>query len=202
MTPMRISKLTERPTEFGGVRVITASQVDDIHGRDRGQAAHAVRRLRRRRYRDTGEPLLTEGRHFFSVPYRAWSQWDNEAVSDTASGRGGRKGPLVVLTERGYAAVAKTFDDDAAWRIHEEMVEVYFRARDVAAQADRFRRVTEEREALERHERQMLETLISAAGRILFEQRKRKKLIADDKRLGQVVFAFVPIQGEEPARAP
>jgi hypothetical protein len=59
---------------------------------------------------------MEEGRHYF--------RGCGEFVR-TSSGRGDD----VLLTERGYLVLVKTFHDPLAWKVQEDLVEGYFRAR-------------------------------------------------------------------------
>ena len=104
-----IEALKASPLDYLGQRVITLGMMDEVHGRPEGMARKAFNRHKAK---------LEEGRHFFRGSSTAW----------TTSGRGDD----VLLTERGYLVLVKTFRDDLAWRVQEELVEGYFRARAAA----------------------------------------------------------------------
>jgi hypothetical protein len=50
----------------------------------------------------------------FRVPYPVWSQWDNGTDAPSAPNRGGHRGDLIALTERGYLLVVKPMRDPLA----------------------------------------------------------------------------------------
>lgn len=103
-----IEKLKASPLEHLGERVITLGMMDEAHGRPEGAARKAFNR---------NKDKLAEGRHYFRGA-------EGSSVLRTTSGRGDD----VLLTERGYLMLVKTFRDDLAWQVQEELVEGYFRA--------------------------------------------------------------------------
>ncbi len=111
-----IEKLKASPLEHLGHRVITLGMMDEVHARPEGAARKAFGRNRGK---------LVEGRHYFTAP---------ASVYRTPDGRVSGSTEITLLTERGYLVLVKTFRDDLAWQVQEELVEGYFRAR--AAPAD------------------------------------------------------------------
>ncbi len=105
----RVTALAAHPMEHDGQRVVTLAQVDDLHGRPKGTARNAFKRHKHR---------MTDGRHFYRQPRTP----DVRPVPAGAA----------LLTERGYLLLAKAFNDDVSWRVQEDLVEGYFRAREVA----------------------------------------------------------------------
>jgi len=123
-----IEMLKRNPMEHLGQRVVTLGQMDEVHGRPEGMARKAFNRHKAK---------LEEGRHFFRGSSTAW----------TTSGRGDD----VLLTERGYLVLVKTFRDDLAWRVQEQLVDGYFRARElVTERLDGVARLEERLDRIER----------------------------------------------------
>lgn len=106
-----IEKLKASPVEHKGERVITLGMMDEAHERPDGTAGRAFRKHREK---------LEEGRHYFVDA--------NRRETSIRPEQGGGKDP-VLLTERGYLVLVKTFRDDLAWKVQEDLVEGYFRAR-------------------------------------------------------------------------
>jgi hypothetical protein len=110
ISPIPVSSLT--PIVHNGQRVITLSMMDQVHGRPDGTA---------RRNFNANKDRLFEGRHYFSVNLNEF----RSAFPGVAPERGG--GTVTVLTERGYLLLVKSFNDDLAWQVQEQLVEGYFR---------------------------------------------------------------------------
>ncbi len=109
-----IEKLKASPLEHLDQRVITLGMMDEAHGRPAGTAGRAFRKHRGK---------LKEGRHYFTV--RA-----GELATRNVGNPGNPDTLQPLLTERGYLILVKTFRDDLAWEVQEELVEGYFRARE------------------------------------------------------------------------
>jgi ORF6N domain len=113
--------LSERPLLYNGQPCITLRLMDQLHERPDGTAGRNFRQHRER---------LTEGKHCFTVPYDAWSQWPDGGthfVEPSERAGSGHKGDLILLTERGYLLLVKSFRDDLAWQVQEALVDSYFR---------------------------------------------------------------------------
>jgi hypothetical protein len=113
-------------------QVVTLAAVDAIHGREQGSTT-----LHFNRYRDT---VFKPGSHYLEVPYVQWSQWVNGTSKKEApflppvpEGPGGHRGPLVMLTERGYLRFIMHFEDELFREICEYVLDTYFAAREVTA---------------------------------------------------------------------
>lgn len=105
------------PVEHEGERVITLAQMDEMHERVVGTAGRNFRRHRSK---------LLEGRHFFAVVED--SMPDEFRRAKNGGARGDTK--LILLTERGYLVLVKSFQDDLAWQVQETLVEHYFRSKE------------------------------------------------------------------------
>lgn len=119
-----IERLKASPIIYQQERCITLALMDQIHERANGTAKRTFHR-----HRDK----LAEGKHYFVVPYDVWSQWDNERTKFVLSfdGAGGYRGEIILLVERGYLVLVKSFQDPLAWKVQELLVESYFRLREV-----------------------------------------------------------------------
>lgn len=94
--------------EVNGERVVTLADIDRVHGRESGAARHAFNRHRER---------FIEGRHCFVKNI-------HEAAGYGITAPNG----VTFITERGYLVLVKTFTDDLAWEVQEQLVDSYFRA--------------------------------------------------------------------------
>ena len=110
---VNVSRIT-----FKGAIVATFSQIDEIHKRPDGTAGRNFRENRERFV--AGEDFITEK---LDVLRRGFPGAFPE--------RGG--GDVVLMTERGYFKLTKPMNDDRAWEVHGQMVDVYFAARDGVA---------------------------------------------------------------------
>jgi len=109
-----IERLKAVPLERLGQRVITLGMMDEVHGRPRGTAKRAFREHKEK---------LVEGRHYFPIA-------SGELRTGNVPNPGNPSTLQPLLTERGYLVLVKTFRDDLAWQVQEELVEGYFRARE------------------------------------------------------------------------
>ncbi len=123
-TQMMVDEMASSPLIFNGERVISFGQMDAVHGRPEGTAGRNFREHQNR---------MAEGRHFHSVPYEVWSQPSFGPTKFVGpSGRGGHRGNIILLTERGYLLLVKSFTDDLAWQVQEALVDNYFRVQPAA----------------------------------------------------------------------
>ena len=108
--------------EYQGVRVVTLKDVDTAHGRPEGTA--------RKRFNDNRVHFI-EDEDYFKVkcgdvrPF--FGQTPPNGFNPDAA--------LILLTESGYLMLVKSFTDDLAWKVQRQLVNTYFRAKEVAQQA-------------------------------------------------------------------
>lgn len=118
-TPVTINNRTLPIKEHNGQRVVTLKDIDAVHGRPDGTA--------RKRFNDNRNRFI-DGVDFF---VRNSDEAKNEYGTIAPNG-------LVLLTESGYLMLAKSFTDDLAWQVQRELVNSYFRSKDIiSAQADK-----------------------------------------------------------------
>lgn len=101
--------------EYQGQRVVTFKDIDELHGRPDGTARRTFNDHKRR---------LREGVDFFvRSAYEARAEFGITAPNG-----------LVLIAESGYLMVVKPFGDDLSWDVQRELVNGYFRGRQVAPQ--------------------------------------------------------------------
>lgn len=90
--------------------VLSLSMIDQAHSRVSGTASN--------RFRDNKQRFV-EGKHFFHVPHV--EAYTMEPYGITVPPRG-----LTLITKRGYLFLVKSFTDDLAWEVQEQLVDYYF----------------------------------------------------------------------------
>ncbi|MBK1709798.1 ORF6N domain-containing protein [Marichromatium gracile] len=106
-----INSVEIHPIVIRDQRVLTFTQVDEVHGRPKGTA--------RRNFTENKSRLI-EGQDFFVIT-RESSMDEIRALGNIPP-----KG-ITVVTESGYLLLVKSFTDDLAWQIQRELVNAYFR---------------------------------------------------------------------------
>lgn len=103
--------------EYKGHRVVTFKDIDAVHQRPQGTA--------RKRFNDNRKHFVS-GVDFFRV---------NQASEIRTLGikrpQGGTPNEVYLITETGYLMLVKSFTDDLAWKVQRELVDSYFRAREM-----------------------------------------------------------------------
>ena len=104
--------------EYRGQRVVTFKDIDTVHERPEGTA---------------GRNFITNRNRFVSsVDFFKVSR--KELPTNFVANSGGRGNPnndLILMTESGYLMLVKSFTDDLAWQVQRELVDGYFRSRQV-----------------------------------------------------------------------
>lgn len=103
--------------EYNGERVLTLKQIDQIHQRKEGTA--------RFRFNDN-KTRFKEGKHFYLIDYSQKCVFRPFGINIPPRG-------LIVVTERGYLLLVKSFTDDLSWQVQEQLIDVYFRVKEVAS---------------------------------------------------------------------
>lgn len=93
--------------EYAGQRVVTFKDIDEVHQRPSGTSRKTFNRNKKH---------FELGKHYFVLKTDEARKLYNMA---TPNG-------LVVLNERGYLMLVKTFTDDLSWQVQDKLVEVYF----------------------------------------------------------------------------
>ena len=102
--------------EYNGQRVVTFKDIDTVHKNKSGTAYRNCSRNRKH---------FIEGTHFFVLK----KENSNVTICHNRNIVVPNKG-LTVLTERGYLLVAKSFNDDLSWKVQDQLVDTYFKARE------------------------------------------------------------------------
>ncbi len=106
--------------EYQGNRVVTFKDVDRVHQRPDGTA--------RRRFNDNRRRFL-EGTDFFKV---CASEIRTHNIMDISSKA---HEDVTLLTESGYLMLVKSFTDDLAWKVQRDLVNTYFKMKEVVESA-------------------------------------------------------------------
>lgn len=102
--------------EYNGQRVVTFKDIDTVHKNKSGTAYRNFSRNRKH---------FIDGTHFFILK----KENSNVTICHNRNIVVPNKG-LTVLTERGYLLVAKSFNDDLSWKVQDQLVDTYFKARE------------------------------------------------------------------------
>lgn len=103
--------------EYNGQRVVTFKDIDTVHGRPDGTA---------RRNFNTNKKRFKEGEDYFLVGSDEIRTSHLFPISDNDYM------DKVLVTEQGYLMLVKSFADDLAWEVQRQLVNGYFRVRQLA----------------------------------------------------------------------
>lgn len=103
--------------EYNNVRVVTFKDIDMVHERPDGTASRNFRKNR---------GYFIEGEDFYSI-----DQPDEIRRLGFTRPQGGTSANIVLITESGYLMLVKSFTDDLAWKVQRELVNTYFRVKDI-----------------------------------------------------------------------
>lgn len=103
--------------EYAGQRVVTFKDIDTVHGNKVGTARRNFARNKKH---------FIEGEDFFSLSKENsnGTNCPNRNISIPNKG-------ITVLTESGYLLIAKSFNDDLSWNVQRQLVNAYFRAKNL-----------------------------------------------------------------------
>jgi hypothetical protein len=112
-TVITINEVKLPVKELAGNRVVTLKEIDLVHGRPEGTA--------RKRFNDNKKHFILGEDYIVRN-------------SDEAKTEYGIKAPngLVLITESGYLMIVKSFTDDKAWKVQRDLVNSYFKLREVS----------------------------------------------------------------------
>lgn len=103
---------------WNGQRVVTFSDIDKVHERAEGTA--------RKRFNDNKEHLI-ENEDYFKIKKSDVQMSEKRTLGIEVPNRG-----ITVLTEIGYLLLVKSFTDDLAWKVQRQLVNSYFKFKEVA----------------------------------------------------------------------
>lgn len=105
--------------EFNGQRVVTFKDIDMLHERVEGTAD---RNFRENKLSSDGNQRFIEGEDYFILR----KNQNNEIRGLEIPNRG-----ITLITESGYLMLVKSLQDDLAWKVQRELVNNYFRVKEV-----------------------------------------------------------------------
>lgn len=97
--------------EYNGQRVVTFSDIDEVHHRPHGTAYRNFRANKR---------FFNEGRDYVTLHKKNQND-EIRLLGITVPQRG-----ITLITERGYLKVIKSFNDELSWRVQDALVDSYF----------------------------------------------------------------------------
>lgn len=98
---------------YKGQPVVTFAMIDKVHQRPDDTAS--------RNFKYNRDRFVPE-KHFYMIDYSQKDEFQPFGISVPHRG-------LTMITERGYLLLVKTFSDDLAWQIQEQLIDSYFRAK-------------------------------------------------------------------------
>lgn len=105
--------------ELNGQRVVTFKDIDMLHERVEGTAD---RNFRENKFNSDGSQRFIEGEDYFILR----KSQNNEIRGLEIPNRG-----ITLITESGYLMLVKSLQDDLAWKVQRELVNNYFRIKEV-----------------------------------------------------------------------
>lgn len=107
--------------EYKGQRVVTFKDIDKVHGRPDGTA--------RKRFSDNRQHFIENEDYFIVKP----QDLENTQLSEKRTSGIDEVNPrgTAFLTEQGYLMLVKSFTDDLAWKVQRQLVNGYFRTKQV-----------------------------------------------------------------------
>ena len=102
--------------EYNNCRVVTFKDIDTLHQRPKGTA--------RKRFNDNKSRFI-EGEDYFKV---CASEFRTRKIANISSKA---QEDITLITESGYLMLVKSLTDDLAWKVQRELVNTYFRAKDM-----------------------------------------------------------------------
>ena len=102
--------------EYNNRRVVTFKDIDTLHQRPKGTA--------RKRFNDNKSRFI-EGEDYFKV---CASKFRTRKIANISSKA---QEDITLITESGYLMLVKSLTDDLAWKVQRELVNTYFRAKDM-----------------------------------------------------------------------
>ncbi len=107
--------------EWMGKRVVTFKDIDKLHHRPDGTA--------RKRFNDNKKHFVS-GVDFFKV---CASEIRTHKIMELSSKA---HEDVTLITETGYLMLVKSFTDDLAWKVQRELVDSYFKAREIIMESE------------------------------------------------------------------
>jgi len=107
--------------EFKGQRVITLKDIDTVHRRAEGTAS--------RNFRENRDKFIANVDYF----ELSGTEAVNFATANFVGTNPRKVRNLMLITESGYLMIAKSLTDDLAWEVQRQLVNNYFRVKDLVS---------------------------------------------------------------------
>lgn len=114
---VKINNYGIQAKEFNNQRVVTFKDIDLVHNRPEGTAGRNFRENRNR---------FIENIDYFEV-----NQPDEIRRLGIERPQGGTPTKVILITESGYLMLVKSFTDDLSWQVQRQLVNTYFRAKEL-----------------------------------------------------------------------
>lgn len=144
---IKINDTSLEVKEYNGQRVVTFKDVDMVHSRAEGTA--------RKRFNDNKKHFV-EYEDFYKVKCSEVRPFFGQTLPNGFNPNAN----ITLLTESGYLMLVKSFTDDLAWTVQRQLVNSYFRVRQLQKTVDSY----------------MIEDRIERAKRWIQEEEERKHL--------------------------
>lgn len=95
---------------FSGEPVLTFHMIDEVHVRNAGSSQNVFHKNKQR---------FVEGKHYYMISMKDAAALEAYGVNVPPRG-------LTLITKRGYLLLVKSFTDDLAWEVQEQLVDHYF----------------------------------------------------------------------------
>lgn len=118
VTSLVIGKREIAVKEHRHQRVVTFKDIDAIHERPDGTA---------KRNFNKNKNHFIENTDYFKT---TWEKFSTNFVPNSKGGNPNNE--IILITESGYLMLVKSFTDDLAWQIQRQLVNTYFRAKEMA----------------------------------------------------------------------
>lgn len=106
--------------EYRGQRVVSAQSIADLHGRETREVGYIFER---------NQKHFAESQDFFRIA-RGDAKSTSDAFADLFTSP--RQTDAYLFTESGYLMLVKSFTDDLAWEVQRQLVNGYFRAKELS----------------------------------------------------------------------
>lgn len=126
--------------EYNGLRVVTFKDIDIVHERAEGTA---------KRNFNSNLVRFIEGEDYFKVCADEIRTNKLMEISDKAHQ------DVVFLTEQGYLILVKSFTDDLAWKVQRDLVNTYFRSKEMLKPLTQLEILQQSVEILNQHEKEL-----------------------------------------------
>ncbi|MBK7542306.1 MAG: ORF6N domain-containing protein [Candidatus Competibacteraceae bacterium] len=122
---IRITSEVEIPyLTYQGQAVLTFALIDKVHNRVEGTA--------KRNFASNRERFISQEDYFYITDSKSLDEFRTSypgILKDATTA-------ITLITESGYLMLVKSFTDDLSWQIQRQLVKLYFRIKEVMAQAE------------------------------------------------------------------